>query len=75
MKKKEHEIEKKSNLYGLQKVYTSSIISDYCKNIDKPYIKIQFPEDLKFRSIVAGPENETHRLSNYVGTLVYFKNP
>ena len=59
-----------SNFYGLPKVHKSKIISDECTKNPSYYSEINKPSDLKLRPIVAGPNCETHRLSNFLDILL-----
>ena len=52
------------NFYGLSRIHKSYSITERCKNADSSFVDILFPDELNFRPIVAGPANETHRLSN-----------
>ncbi|MEW8548114.1 MAG: hypothetical protein AB2693_31815, partial [Candidatus Thiodiazotropha sp.] len=62
---------KHSNFYGLPKIHKSSKIKEACQSGEKlNYVKIEPPENLLFRPIVAGPSCETHRLSNLVDILL-----
>ena len=61
---------KTSNFYGLPKVHKSKEIKDAIKTQNTEYIEIINPRDLKFRPIVAGPANPTHRISNLVDILL-----
>ena len=61
---------KDSNFYGLPKTHKSKEISERCKNSDKTYIEISTNEEISFWPIVAGPVNETHRLSNLIDVLL-----
>ena len=58
---------KTSNFYGLPKIHKSKCINEAINEQDAEHIKLQAPNDLKFRPIVAGPLSPTHRLSNFVG--------
>ena len=59
-----------SNFYGLPKVHKSKIISEECTKNPSYYSEINKPSDLKLRPIVAGPNCETHRLSNFLDILL-----
>ena len=61
---------KQSNFYGLPKVHKCEDIQNACNNADSNYVKISAPNDLKFRPIVAGPQCETHRLSEFLDILL-----
>ena len=61
---------KESKCYGLPKIHKSKEISEQCKTNENTYIEISVTEGMTFRPIVAGPENETHRLSNFIDILL-----
>ena len=61
---------KESNFYGLPKIHKSKEISEQFKTNENTYIEISVTEGMNFRPIVAGPENETHRLSNFIDILL-----
>ena len=61
---------KTSNFYGLPKIHKSKEIKNAIKTQNKEYIEIANPRDLKFRPIIAGPANPTHRISNLVDLLL-----
>ena len=63
-------LRKESNFYGLPKNHKSKEISEQCKNREKTYIEISTNEKISFRPTVAGPANETHRLSNLIDILL-----
>ena len=56
--------------YGLPKIQKSQLINNKCTDIDDEYLELLEPEDLTFRTIVAGPACETHRLSNLIVILL-----
>ena len=60
---------KESNVYGLPKIHKSKEISERCKLSETTYTEISTNEEISFRSIVAGPVNETHMLSNLIDIL------
>ena len=45
-------------------------MSEQCKTNENTYIEISVTEEMNFRPIVAGPENETHRLSDFIDILL-----
>ncbi|CAC5412144.1 unnamed protein product [Mytilus coruscus] len=61
---------KSSNFYGLPKIYKSNVIRESCKNSTSVCVNIPHPNDLKLRTIVAGPSCETHRLSNFLEIIL-----
>lgn len=61
---------KTSNFYGLPKVHKSDTIKKMCEETKLPYIEMMKPDNLKLRPIVAGPANETHRLSSFLDLLL-----
>lgn len=61
---------KESNFYGLPKIHKSKEISEQCKTNENTYIEISVTEGMNCRPIVAGSENETHRLSNFIDILL-----
>jgi hypothetical protein len=61
---------KSSNIYGLPKIHKSKIIKEAIKEQLAEQIHIPDPQDLKFRPIVAGPINETSRLSELIDILL-----
>ena len=65
---------KLTNFYGLPKVHKSEQIKKACSEANKSNIKILAPNNLTFRTIVAGPANEIHRQSNFLDILQYVKS-
>ena len=61
---------KESIFYGLPKIHKSREKSEQCKTNENTYIEISVTEGMNFRTIVAGPENETHRLSTFINILL-----
>ena len=61
---------KTSNFYGLPKIHKCKDINDACSISDKNYVELKGTESLSFRSIVAGPKCETHRLSYLIDILL-----
>ncbi len=61
---------KSSNFYGLPKVHKSKQISDICQNSVSSYVEVPAVNDLKLRPIIAGPTCQTHRLSEFIDTLL-----
>lgn len=59
-----------SFLYGLPKIHKNKTINDACKESTSSCINLHHPSDLKLRPIVAGPNCETHRLSNFIDILL-----
>ncbi|XP_014771811.1 uncharacterized protein LOC106870299 [Octopus bimaculoides] len=56
--------------YGLPKIHKNKIITEACKKSISTCITVPRPTDLKMRPIVAGPNCETHRLSNFIDILL-----
>ena len=56
--------------YGLPNIHKNKLIHKECTQIDGEYLELLDPEDLAFRTIVAGPACETHRLSNLIDILL-----
>ena len=54
---------KTSQFYGLPKIHKSKEIADAIIQQKSELISVPNPKDLKFRPIVAGPCNLTHRLT------------
>ena len=52
------------------KIHKRKEINDACTASMSKYIKIEPPDNLTFRPIVAGPTCETHRLSNLLDILL-----
>ena len=61
---------KSSSFYGLPKIHRSNLIQEKCQKTYSTYLELKDPSDLKFRPIVAGPNCETHRLSNLIDLLL-----
>ena len=61
---------KESNFYGLPKIHKFKEISEQCKKNENTYVEISITEGMNFRPIVAGPENKTRRLSNFIDILL-----
>ncbi len=61
---------KTSQFYGLPKIHKSKLIIEAIKEQNNECIQLLNPGDLKFRPIVAGPVNPTHRLSHLMDLLL-----
>ena len=61
---------RKSNFYGLPKVYKSQSITATTKNRESQYINADKPHDLTFKPIVDGPMCPTSHLSNLIDILI-----
>jgi len=59
-----------ANLYGLPKIHKSKCIMKAIEEQQSSYIETLRPCDLKFRPIVAGPCNATHRLSKLIDFIL-----
>ena len=62
---------KTSNFYGLPKVHKSKQVNETIKKKNPmSMVQVLNPSDLKFRPIIAGPTNPTHRLSHFIDLIL-----
>ena len=61
---------KTSIFYRLPKIHKNKEINEACATSTSNYIKLNPPNNLAFRHIIAGSTCETHRLSNFIDILL-----
>ncbi len=61
---------KTSNFYILPKIHKCDAIIQEIATSDRNYIEMSAPNNLKGRPIIAGPASPTHRLSQFIDTLL-----
>ena len=59
-----------SNFYGLPKIHKSKVINAAIHSQNTQVVEVPEPNDLKFRSLVGGPNCPTRRLSYFLDTLI-----